>query len=51
LGQVYQPLSPVWFHDLSPADFSRHHRNQVWSVNWLVAATDLPPKPKVLEVR
>ena len=33
LGQVYQPLSPVRLHDPSHADFSRHHRNQVWSVN------------------
>ena len=39
LGQVCQPLSPVRIHDLSHADFSRHHRNQVWSVNCLVAAS------------
>ena len=39
LGQVYQPLSPVGIHDLSNTDFSRHHRNQVWSVDWHVAAS------------
>ena len=39
LGQVGQPLAPVRMHDLSPAAFSRHQRNQVWSVNGRVAAS------------
>jgi hypothetical protein len=39
LGQVYQPLIPVYSHGASNAGFSRQHRSQDWSVNRLVVSS------------
>ncbi len=55
LGQVYQPLAPVWIHDALNTGSSRQHRSQDWSVSrlWLAAAELLSaslPTPEVADL-